>query len=140
MSFDKFGHGDAFDEWAQKIHDIMDEMQKRDFVHFRDSDAWQPATNVYETCDHYHICIELAGVHEHQIDVVCADRMRIIISGNRAQPRPDGLEGPLSIHAMEIDEGPFRREVDLPEPIDTDRMKATYSEGYLWIAVPRTTK
>jgi HSP20 family protein len=139
MSFGKFGQDEAFDEWSRKIHDIMDEMEKRDFVHFRDSGTWQPATNVYETRGAYHICVELAGVHHEQIDVECGDRARITISGKRAQPRPDGVEGPLSVHAMEIDEGPFRREIDLPEPIDVDKLAATYSEGYLWITVPRTT-
>jgi HSP20 family protein len=117
----------------------MDEMEKRDFVHFRDSGTWQPATNVYETRGAYHICVELAGVHHEQIDVECGHRARITISGKRLQPRPDGVAGPLSIHAMEIDEGPFRREIDLPEPIDVDKLAATYSEGYLWITVPRTT-
>jgi len=139
MSFGKFGQGEGFDEWTRKIHDIMDEMQKRDFVHFRDTGSWQPATNVYETRDAYYICVELAGVHERQIDVECVDQSRITISGNRAQPRPGGVEGPLSIHAMEIDEGPFRREIDLPEAIDVDGMEATYSKGYLWITAPRTT-
>jgi HSP20 family protein len=139
MSFGKFGQGEGFDEWARKIHDIMDEMQKRDFVHFRDTDSWQPATNVYETADAYYICVELSGVHRQQIDVECLDRRRITINGSRAQPRPDGVEGPLSIHALEIDEGPFRREIDLPEAVDVEAMDATYSKGYLWITVPRMT-
>ena len=137
MAFGKFGQDEVFDEWSQKIHDIMDEMQKRDFVHFRDSDVWQPATNVYETRDAYYVCVDLAGMQVEQIDVECSERSRIIITGRRAQPRPRGVEGPLSIHAMEIDDGPFGREVDLPEPVDVDRMDATYSEGYLWIKVPR---
>jgi HSP20 family protein len=139
MSFGKFGQGEGFDEWTQKIRDIMDEMQRRDFVHFRDSGTWQPATNVYETRDAYHICVELSGVRAQQVDVACVERARITISGSRVQPRPEGVEGPLSIHAMEIDEGPFAREIDLPEPIDVDRVDAKYSEGYLWITAPRTT-
>jgi HSP20 family protein len=140
MSFDKFGQGEGFDEWSQKIHDIMDEMQKRDFVHFRDTGTWQPATNVYETRDHYYICVELAGVREEQIDVECVEGTRIMISGSRAQPRPEGVEGPLSIHAMEIDEGPFLREIDLPEPIDVQELEATYGKGYLWITARRMTR
>lgn len=139
MSFGKFGQGSGFDEWSRKIHDIMDEMEKRDFVHFRDSGTWQPATNVYETRDAYYVCVELAGVPRQQIDVECVDHQRITIGGSRGQPRPTGIEGPLSIHAMEVDEGPFWREIELPEPIDVDRLEATYSEGYLWITVPRRT-
>ena len=139
MSYGKFGQGEGFDEWSQKIHDIMDEMQKRDFVHFRDVGTWQPATNVYESRDAYHICVELAGVCQEHIDVCLTEAGRILITGTRTQPRPDGVEGPLSVHAMEIDQGPFRREIDLPEEIEGDQVEATYTEGYLWITVPRKT-
>lgn len=139
MSISKFGQGAEFDEWSRKIHDIMDEMQKRSFVYFRDSGTWQPATNIYEARDAYYICVELAGVHARQVDIECVDRSCLTITGNRAQPRPDEVQGPLSVHAMEIDEGPFRREIDLPQAIDVQRVEATYSEGYLWIKVPRTT-
>ena len=140
MAFDKFGPGEGFDERSRKIHDIMDEMQKRDFVQFSDTGAWQPATNVYETRDAYFICVELAGVRQQQIDLECVEQTRITIGGNRLQPRPEGVDGPLSVHALEIDEGPFRREIELPEPIDVDKLEASYSEGYLWITVPRTTR
>ena len=139
MAFNKFGQNEAFDEWSRKIHDIMDEMQKRDFVHFRHSGIWQPATNVYETRDAYHICVDIAGMQVERINVECVDRTHIMIAGRRAQPRPRGVEGPLSVHALEIDEGPFGREIDLPEPIDVEKMEATYSEGYLWITAPRIT-
>lgn len=139
MSFGKFGQGEDVEEWSRKIHDIMDEMEKRDFVHFRDSGTWQPATNVYETREAYHICVELAGVTREEIDVECLDQQRITIRGSRAQPRPEDHSGPLSIHTMEIDEGPFWREIDLPEPIDMEQVAASYSEGYLWISAPRKT-
>jgi HSP20 family protein len=139
MSFGKFGQDREFDEWSRKIHDIMDEMQKRDYVHFTDSGTWQPATNVYETRDAYYICAELAGVRERQINVECLEQSRITIAGSRAQPRPGNVDGPLSVHALEIDEGAFRREIDLPEPINVDKLEATYNEGYLWITAPRMT-
>jgi HSP20 family molecular chaperone IbpA len=41
---------------------------------------------------------------------------------------------------MEIDEGAFCREIDLPEPIDVDQMEATYAKGYLWITAYRAAK
>jgi len=137
MAFDNFGQGEGFEAWSQNINEIMDEMLKRSFVRFRDTGTWQPATNVYETRDAYHICVELAGVNRDEINLECCEQTRITIQGNRAQPRPAGVEGPLSIHAMEIDEGAFSREIDLPEAIDVDRIEATYGEGYLWITVPR---
>jgi HSP20 family molecular chaperone IbpA len=40
---------------------------------------------------------------------------------------------------MEIDHGPFRREVTLPEPIDVQSVEATYDKGYLWVMLPKIT-
>ena len=137
MAFGRFGDEQNVNEWSRKIHDIMDEMARRSFVHFRDSKTWQPATNVYETRDAYHICVELAGMNPDEIDVRCAEQTRVTISGLRGQARPAGVEGPLSVHAMEIDEGPFLREIDLPEPVAVDAIEATCQEGYLWITLPK---
>lgn len=137
MAFGNFGRGDEGDEWSDKIRELMDEMLNRSFVPFRRCGSWQPATNVYETRDRYLICVELAGVQRDAIDVNCLESTRVTIQGLRAQPRPEGVEGPLSVHVLEIDEGRFEREIDLPEPFDDNRVEATYSEGYLWITLPK---
>ncbi len=125
------------DEWTRRIHDIMDEMRKRNYVEYRDSGAWQPATNVYETREFYYICAEVGGMGEDEIDVACLDDKRVTISGCRHQPRPEDVDGPLSVHVMEIDEGPFRREIDLPEAVKIDEIEASYNQGYLWISLPK---
>jgi HSP20 family molecular chaperone IbpA len=140
MAESKFGHGQGMDEWSRSIGDILDEMRNRSFFDFRDSGAWQPATNVYETAGHYYICVELAGVLVEGISVECLGQNRVAVLGRRRQPRPAGQEGPLSVHVMEIDEGPFAREFDLPEPFDDEASHVSYSEGYLWIILPKITK
>ena len=139
MPLDKFGQHENLDEWSRKIGDIMDEMFSRSFVGFRDGGVtWQPDTNVYETPAAYYICVDLAGVEQQQIDVQCQERNRITIAGVRTQPRPPGAASEFSVHAMEISEGAFRREIELPDPVDVDRIEASYSKGYLWITLPRT--
>jgi HSP20 family molecular chaperone IbpA len=40
---------------------------------------------------------------------------------------------------MEIDSGPFCREIKLPTPIDVDGIRATYREGLLWIHAAKQT-
>jgi len=140
MTFSKFGHGDDLDEWSRKIHDLMDEMLNRNYVDFRAAGTWQPATDVYETRDAYHICVELAGMQPDAVEVACPDPRRVVISGSRGNPRPAGVSGPLSVHNMEIDHGPFQREVDLPEPVQMDAVTATYDKGHLWIKLPKTPK
>ncbi len=140
MTFSKFGHGEDMNEWSRKIHDIMDEMLRRDFVRFRDAETWQPATDVYETRDAYFICVELAGMSPEAVDVECRDSRCVLVSGYRGDPRPEGIEGPLSVHVMEIDHGLFRREIELPEPVDFEAVDAKYDKGYLWIMLPKTPR
>lgn len=139
MRFSRFGRKSGFDEWVQKLHDIMDEMLKRSFVDFRHTGEWQPATNVYESRECYYICVELAGVEQDRIDVECIDGTRVLLRGTRETPRPVDVDthAPLSVYVLEIDEGAFRREIDLPEPVDVDRIDECYRQGYLWIRLPK---
>lgn len=140
MPIKRFGQSEGPGRWSRKINEMMDEMRKRTFVHFRDSSAWQPAVNVYEAGDDYLIVAELAGVERASVEVTCLEQCRVVISGARAQPRPEGVLGPLSLHVLEIADGPFRREVLLPEPLRMDDVQVTYELGYLWITAPRARK
>ncbi len=137
MSHKKFGQRGGFEGWSSSIQSIMDEMLNRHFVQFRDDGNWQPATNVYERPDAYFLCVDLAGMDDREIDVRCPSPTRITLAGHRRQPRPQDVEGALSIHVLEIDEGPFRRIVDLPEAIVVDGIEASYSRGFLWIFLPK---
>lgn len=141
MSFDKFGQPENLDEWSNRIGDIMDEMLSRSFVGFRGGCAvWRPDANVYETEEGFAVCVDLAGVEQQQIDVRCHESNRLTISGVRGQPRPPARGGSLSVLAMEISEGAFRCEIDLPEHVDVARVEASYTKGFLWIALPRARK
>jgi HSP20 family protein len=140
MSNRDFGEGEGLTEWSGRIQSIMDEMLNRNFVSFRDCGTWQPATNVYERREAYFLCIELAGMDEESIDVHCTTPTRVVIDGARAQPRPAEVSGPLSVHVMEIDQGPFRRIIDLPEAVDVDAVEASYSKGFLWITLPKANQ
>ncbi len=138
MGSSKFGHDDEIHERARRIHDIMDEMLNRSFVHFRDAGTWQPATDVYENRDCYFICVELAGISPEAVDVECRDQRVVLISGGRGNPRPQGVHGTLSVHVMEINHGPFQRDIELPEPVNVDGVEATYDKGYLWVKLPKS--
>ncbi|MFH1748096.1 MAG: Hsp20/alpha crystallin family protein [Planctomycetota bacterium] len=139
MTFSKFGHGEDMENWSHKMRDIMDEMLRRNFVGYRDVGTWQPTTDVYETRDAYYICVELAGMTPEEVDVECRHARCVLVRGYRGNPRPADVEGPLSVHVMEIDHGPFRREIELPEPVDIEAVDARYDKGYLWIKLPKTT-
>jgi HSP20 family protein len=136
MGFRKFGKDPHVDEWSQKIRDIMDEMLRRSFVDFRDEGAWKPQMNVYETDDAFFLCAELAGVDEQDIDLKCTGR-EVELRGIRRSPLTPGVEGRRSVYLLEINDGEFRRVIELPEIVKVDEVEATYSRGYLWIQLPR---
>jgi HSP20 family molecular chaperone IbpA len=44
----------------------------------------------------------------------------------------------MRVHLMEIDHGPFTREVELPPDADKAGISASYRNGMLWIEIPKT--
>lgn len=125
------------DAWSRSVRDIWDEMLNRSFVEFRDGGSWQPAINLYESDTHYHVCVDLGGMERDGIDVQCLDARRLTIRGSRANRGPCGSAAPVRIVAMEINEGPFARQVELPGLVEVDRVEAGYDKGFLWISLPK---
>ncbi len=108
-----------------------------EFYQYCPVDSWRPAVNLYESPDSYFVCVDLAGVERDTIDVTARGNV-LIISGTREHPRLAGACLELSIHLMEIDQGPFCRSVEIPSEVDVEAIRATYgSSGYLWIELPR---
>ena len=108
-------------------------------------DAFQPSVNLYETERSYFVCVDLAGVDRNSVDLHLVES-RLVLRGRRDVPRcPASIEdcegGELTrakMHLMEIDHGRFARDVELPDNVHTDEIKANYSNGMLWIEIPKT--
>lgn len=99
---------------------------------------WEPSINVFEGLDAYHICADLAGTRQEHIDVQVQGE-HLIIRGQRAVPRPDLPGDHISMHHMEIEHGPFCREMDLPADVDTNAITARYKDGLLWVKLSKLT-
>jgi HSP20 family protein len=98
--------------------------------------TWEPAINAYRCEKCIRICVDLAGVERSQIDLLVEPR-RVLIRGERELPEPKHDEGrPLRLLAMEIDYGPFMREVALPAEVEVDGAHAEQRNGLLWISLP----
>jgi len=116
------------------LHDISYELSRSHFSRF--AHAWQPAINAYrcETC--IRICVDLAGVDRSVIDLVVESR-RVVIRGTRELPEPSRAEGhAVQLLAMEIDYGPFERQMTLPAEVEIDKAHAEQRNGLLWISLP----
>jgi HSP20 family protein len=98
--------------------------------------AWRPAINAYRCEDCIRVCVDLAGVDRSEIDLTIADQS-LLIRGVRDVPEPsDEARGAMQMIAMEIDYGPFERELRLPAEVDVDHVHAEQQNGLLWIHLP----
>jgi HSP20 family protein len=117
------------------LQDVAYELSRSQFSRFAPH-VWEPAINAYrcETC--IRICVDLAGVDRSLIDLSLEPR-RVVIRGARELPEPTEGEGrAMRLLAMEIDYGPFRREVPLPAEVEIDQAHAEQRNGLLWISLP----
>ena len=128
----------------RQMQRIMEQMQKG-FFNFCPSETWTPNVNLYESDTAYIVCVDLAGVDKEKIHVV-VEHQKLTLRGARLVPTfpeidgqpPAGEHHPkLRVHVMEIDHGPFCREVELPADVDRDRIEAAHRNGLLWIELPK---
>ena len=97
---------------------------------------WQPAINAYRCDKCIRVCVDLAGVERSRIDLT-VEPERLIVRGVRDVPEPTHAEErPVQMLAMEIDYGPFEREVRLPALVDIEKVHAEQRNGLLWISLP----
>jgi HSP20 family protein len=97
---------------------------------------YRPEVDVYRSDDPatLTIVVELPGVDPAEVQLVAAPHA-LLIAGVRHRPRDCG-----HYQQMEIDYGPFQRQVTLDEDVDPERASATYARGILTITLPITPK
>ena len=67
---------------------------------------------------------------------------RLTIKGARPVPacsevNPELQNQRVRVHLMEIDHGAFSREVELPQDVVQETIRASYKNGMLWIELPK---
>lgn len=93
--------------------------------------AWRPPTDVYEKEDCYVVRVEIAGMRESDF-IISLDQNVLTIRG----VRPDIAER-HAYHQMEINFGEFFTTFELQAPVDAERIKAEYQNGFLWVVLPK---
>ena len=98
--------------------------------------VYRPEVDVYRTEDppSLTILVELPGVDPGEVKLV-ASPQALLVAGERRRPKDCG-----HYQQMEIDYGPFQRQVTLAEDVDPERATATYERGILTIRLPIAPK
>jgi HSP20 family protein len=119
------------------LGDVTYQVTGVQFSHFLPQ-KWQPAVNAFRCETAVRICVDLAGVDRSHINLTVEPR-RVVVRGTRIPPEPTQHEGrALQMLALEIDYGPFEREVNLPVDVEVDveQAHAEQENGLLWISLP----
>ena len=96
--------------------------------------GFSPRLDVKENDDAYVISVELPGLEEKDFDISLEEDILTIKGEKKAQHEED-REG---YHHVETVSGHFERRLRLPEGIDADSVKASFNNGVVSIALPKT--
>ena len=94
--------------------------------------GYRPQVDVFRSEDPPSVVVhvELPGVDPDSVRLVSGPRV-LLIAGERRRPKDCG-----HYQQMEIEYGPFQRQVALGEDVDPDAATATYERGILHVTLP----
>jgi HSP20 family protein len=92
-----------------------------------------PPVNVWEDSDAVHIEAELPGLTHEQLQVSVTNRNQLTLQGERV---PDEA-GKGRWHRRERGFGRFQRVLQLPAPVDADKIEAKFDNGLLHVVLPK---
>lgn len=92
-----------------------------------------PAINMWEDDNNLYVEAELPGFDMSQVEITVTGDNQLSIKGERKQPE---LENG-TWHRQERGFGKFSRMIELPEPVDADKVTAEFKYGVLTITLPK---
>ena len=111
----------------------LDPLGDVDIGPIRGEMMFQPAFDLKETAEGYHLRADLPGVKASDVDVSVTGN-RLTISGKReTEERREGE----TWHAIERNYGSFMRTVTLPEGANVEDVKASMNDGVLELTIPK---
>jgi HSP20 family protein len=99
----------------------------------RQTQAWVPTLDVWETEDEVVYAFDLPGIPQDKIAVEVEDGA-LTVSATRDREQKVEKDG---FQRFERRHGTFARTVGLPQGVSEDEITATYEHGVLRIAVPK---
>lgn len=120
------------DRLSEEIEELFAELwQVPRFAGLRH--GFRPNVDCFHTDDPHEltVVVELPGVDPETLHVVAAERV-LVVAGERKRPHV-----PARVYQqMEIEYGPFRRQVRLAENVDPMHATARYEHGVLTVELP----
>ena len=102
---------------------------------FSFENKWKPQKDIYETEDEIILTAEISGVAKEDLEIEI-DEKAAKISGIR-NPSLSGKD--IRYRLAEIQYGRFERVIFLPAQIDTEKISATYQNGFLQLKMGKSS-
>ncbi len=95
--------------------------------------VWSPAIDIYDSKDNIMIRADLPGMKKEDIDVSVHQNL-LTIKGEKKQESEEKQEGWIRSERFY---GSFNRTISLNSDVDADKVKASYQNGVLELALPK---
>jgi HSP20 family molecular chaperone IbpA len=120
------------DDLQQEIQELFNDLwQVPRFSGLRH--GFRPEADCYLTDDppELHVVVELPGVDPAHVKIVVHGRT-LLVAGVRERTHVQGAR----VQQMELEYGPFQRQIQLTDDVDSARASASYERGLLEITLP----
>ena len=94
---------------------------------------WVPSVDISETDGGFEVRAELPGVAKDDLHVSVKDNL-LTLSGEKRQKNVDD---PQNYRRVERRYGSFQRRFTLPSEVETDDIKAEFTDGVLTLSIPK---
>ena len=127
-----------FSPWfplLNEVDDMMDTLLVPMTTFKRETQSFNPACDVEETHTHYLMSFDLPGVSKDDVKIEVVENQLTISGERKALEKKDDKN---NRHVAERYYGSFQRVFTLPSTIDAAKVEATYKDGVLQIALPKS--
>lgn len=99
-------------------------------------ESWLPRTDVSETNNTFKVTIDLPSVDPKNVEITLEENT-LVVSGKTLEEKETKNE---NFYQLERQQGEFRRSIDLPAGLDTDKVEAEAKHGSLYITIPKKSE
>lgn len=116
-----------------EVNRLFDSFLVRPTASMTGSRIWAPVLDIHETKDDLILNFELPGVNDKDVSLSITGDL-LTLKGERTANRDVKDE---NMYHVERVYGKFERSVQLPMPVQADKVKATYRDGVLEVRLPK---
>lgn len=120
------------------LWDVFDRFSKDFDLTNSNAGSISPRIEVKDDDKSYHLCAEIPGMNEKDINVTLKDKHLIIEGEKKNESKEEDKK--KGIYHSEISYGRFYRAIPLSEDVDTEKVNATYKNGVLNIEIGKQSE